>query len=122
MSSVYATAHAALGTGFRHTKTVRDDYQNLSGRGGEDSFCPAPLTTLGNGTCDVRVNMPSVDVKLSTTCEVVAAAAAQSSAGRTRGHIVDIPTGLPRVTFVGGVFEWGFATSGELGREIHECG
>ena len=27
-----------------------------------------------------------------------------------------------QVTFVGGVFEWGFATSGELGREIHECG
>ena len=62
------------------------------------------------GTCDVSVNMPSVDVKLSMTCEVAAAAAAQSSAGTTRGHIVDIPTGLPRSYPWQGVFERGFAT------------
>jgi len=42
------------------------------------------------GTCDVRVNMPSVVLKSSTTCEVAAAAravAAQSSARMMRGHI-----------------------------------
>ena len=60
--------------------------------------------------------MPSVDVKLSTTCEVAAAAAAQSSAWMTRGHIVEpqigarassvlasafLQTFLQRVTFEG---------------------
>ena len=44
------------------------------------------------GTCDVSVNMPSVDVKLSTTNSEVAAAraaAAQISVRLMRAHIVE---------------------------------
>ena len=66
------------------TRTV-----NGTGQRRTPAFVEETSVVDTGGTCDVRVNMPSVDVKLSTTCEVVAAAAAQSSAGRTRGHIVD---------------------------------